>query len=137
MAMARGWTPACGRGRDDSSGILICIDNPEMAKRIAEIAKAEFPLVPVLAPRARDREHAVELIQAGVSEYQIRETLESAFTLGEQALLTIGAEPEAAGEIVSDVRRRDAERLDLETIGGIYAGLELIRGNATSSVHKG
>ena len=32
----------------------------------------------------------------------------------------IGAEPEAAGEIVSDVRRRDAERLDLETISGIY-----------------
>ena len=120
-------------GAATARAILICIDDRAMANRIAELAKAEFPLVPVLA-RARDREHAVELIEAGVA-YQIRETLESAFAFGQQALVTIGSEPEAAGEIMEEVRRRDAERLDLQVVGGIYAGRELIRGNAAQPAH--
>ncbi|MFE1599762.1 monovalent cation:proton antiporter-2 (CPA2) family protein [Methylobacterium sp. ID0610] len=121
-------------GAATARAILICVDDREMAKRIAEIAKAEFPLIPVLA-RARDREHAVALIHAGVA-YQIRETVESALSLGEQALLTIGDDPEAAREVMAEVRRRDAERLELETVGGIYAGLELIRGNAAAPAHR-
>ncbi|PXW53496.1 monovalent cation:proton antiporter-2 (CPA2) family protein [Methylobacterium sp. B4] len=114
-------------GAETARAILICVDDPETAKRIAEIARAEFPLVPVLA-RARDREHAVELIHAGVA-YQIRETVESALAFGEQTLLTIGDDPEAASDVMAEVRRRDAERLELETAGGIYAGRDLIRGN--------
>ncbi|MBB5760706.1 monovalent cation:proton antiporter-2 (CPA2) family protein [Methylorubrum rhodesianum] len=120
-------------GAATARAILICVDDRTMANRIAELAKAEFPLVPVLA-RARDREHAVELIEAGVA-YQLRETLESAFAFGEQALVTIGAEPEAAMDIMAEVRRRDAERLDLQVVGGIYAGRELIRGNAGQPAH--
>jgi CPA2 family monovalent cation:H+ antiporter-2/glutathione-regulated potassium-efflux system protein KefB len=120
-------------GAATARAILICVDDRTMANRIAELAKAEFPLVPVLA-RARDREHAVELIEAGVA-YQVRETLESAFAFGEQALVTIGAEPEAAVDIMAEVRRRDAERLDLQVVGGIYAGRELIRGNAGQPAH--
>ncbi|WP_132250921.1 monovalent cation:proton antiporter-2 (CPA2) family protein [Methylobacterium segetis] len=114
--------------------VLICVDDPETAKCIAKIARSEFPLVPVLA-RARDRAHAVELIQAGVT-YQIRETVESALAFGEQALLTIGDEPEAASEVMTEVRRRDGERLAMETAGGIYAGRELIRGNAAAAAHE-
>ncbi|GEP05836.1 monovalent cation:proton antiporter-2 (CPA2) family protein [Methylobacterium oxalidis] len=121
-------------GAATARAILICVDEAETAKRIAEIARAEFPLVPVLA-RARDREHAVELIQAGVA-YQIRETVESALIFGEQALLTVGDEPEAASEVMAEVRRRDAERLALQTVGGIYAGRELIRGNAAAAAHE-
>ena len=121
-------------GAATARAILICVDEPETAKRIAEIARAEFPLVPVLA-RARDREHAVELIQAGVA-YQIRETVESALAFGEQALLTIGDEPEAVSEVMAEVRRRDTERLALQTVGGIYAGRELIRGNAAEAAHE-
>ena len=120
-------------GAATARAILICVEDRETARRIAELAKAEFPLVPVLA-RARDREHAIALIEAGVA-YQIRETVESAFALGERALLTVGAEPEAAAEIMEEVRRRDTERLDLEIVGGIYAGRELIRGNAGAPGH--
>ncbi|GJE17087.1 monovalent cation:proton antiporter-2 (CPA2) family protein [Methylobacterium marchantiae] len=116
-------------GAATARAILVCVDDRDAAKRIAEIAKAEFPLVPVLA-RARDREHAIELLHAGVA-YQLRETFESALAFGEQALLTIGDEPEAATAVMEEVRRRDAERLDLETAGGIYAGRGLIRGNAS------
>ncbi|GJE09982.1 MULTISPECIES: monovalent cation:proton antiporter-2 (CPA2) family protein [Methylobacterium] len=121
-------------GAETARAILICVDDPAMARRIAEIAKVEFPLVPVLA-RARDREHAVALIQAGVA-YQIRETAESALALGERALLTVGADPEIAGTIMDAVRRRDAERLDLEVVGGIYAGRDLIHGNSAVSAHR-
>ncbi len=121
-------------GAATARAILICVEDPETARRVAEIARAEFPLVPVLA-RARDREHAVRLIEAGVA-YQIRETVESAFALGAQALLTVGAEPEAAEAIMAEVRRRDAERLELETVGGLYAGLDLIRGNAAVPDHR-
>ncbi|MDP4025200.1 monovalent cation:proton antiporter-2 (CPA2) family protein [Methylobacterium sp. NEAU 140] len=121
-------------GAETARAILICIDDPAMAKHIAELAKAEFPFVPVLA-RARDREHAVALIEAGVA-YQIRETAESALALGEQALLTVGAEPEVASAIMEQVRRRDAERLDLEVVGGIYAGRDLLQGNMEGSAHK-
>jgi CPA2 family monovalent cation:H+ antiporter-2/glutathione-regulated potassium-efflux system protein KefB len=121
-------------GAATARAILICIDDREAAKRIAEIAKAEFPLVPVLA-RARDREHAIELIHAGVA-YQVRETIESALAFGEQALLTIGDDPDATGEVMAEVRRRDAERLALETVGGIYAGRDLIRGNAGTVAHE-
>lgn len=119
-------------GAGTARAILICVDDRETAKRIAEIAKAEFPLVPVLA-RARDREHAVDLIHAGVA-FQIRETLESALVFGERALVTIGDDPVAASEVMADVRRRDAERLDLQVVGGVYAGRELIRGNAAAAV---
>ena len=121
-------------GAETARAILICVDDPAMAKRIAELAKAEFPLVPVLA-RARDREHAVALIEAGVA-YQIRETAESALAMGEQALLTVGAEPEVASAIMEQVRHRDAERLDLEVVGGIYAGRDLLHGNMEGSAHK-
>jgi CPA2 family monovalent cation:H+ antiporter-2/glutathione-regulated potassium-efflux system protein KefB len=119
-------------GAGTARAILICVDDRETAKRIAEIAKAEFPLVPVLA-RARDREHAVDLIHAGVA-FQIRETLESALVFGERALVTIGDDPVAASEVMADVRRRDAERLDLQVVGGVYAGRELIHGNAAAAV---
>ncbi len=67
--------------------------------------------------------------------YQIRETVASALLLGEQALLTTGADPEAASAIMEEVRRRDAERLDLQVVGGLYAGRELIHGNKTVSAH--
>jgi glutathione-regulated potassium-efflux system protein KefB len=121
-------------GAQTARAILICIDDPETASRIAEIIRSEFPLVPVLA-RARDRAHAVALVEAGVA-YQIRETLASALSLGERALLTVGADPETAEGIMAEVRRRDVERLELETVGGIHAGLDLIRGNATVSAHQ-
>ncbi|MDO9427818.1 MAG: monovalent cation:proton antiporter-2 (CPA2) family protein [Methylobacterium sp.] len=115
-------------GAATARAILICIDDRDAARRIAAIAKAEFPLVPVLA-RARDREHAIALLQAGVA-YQLRETLESALAFGEQALRTLGDDPDAARAAMAEIRRRDAERLALETVGGVYAGRELIHGNS-------
>ena len=117
---------AAGAGR--ARAVLICVDKPEMAIRMAELLKSEFPLLPVLA-RAFDRGTAISLIKAGV-DYQLRETFESALSFGSETLKRLGVEEEEVAEIIEDVRRRDAERLDLQLAGGIQAGRGLMKGNA-------
>ncbi|MEO3999831.1 monovalent cation:proton antiporter-2 (CPA2) family protein [Mesorhizobium sp. CAU 1732] len=114
-------------GAMHAKAILICIDKPEAATRIAEQIKAEFPLTPVLA-RAFDRGAAISLIKAGV-DYQIRETLESAFVFGRETLVQLGVPIEEADELMEDVRRRDEERLELQVAEGIYAGGQFLQGN--------
>ncbi|MFK3668397.1 monovalent cation:proton antiporter-2 (CPA2) family protein [Ochrobactrum teleogrylli] len=114
-------------GAQHAKAIVIAVNDAKDANTIAELARHEFPLVPVLA-RSIDREHAIELLHAGVN-YQVRETLESALLLGERALVVLGDEPELAMELMADIRKRDAERLEVETVGGIYAGRDLIHGN--------
>jgi glutathione-regulated potassium-efflux system protein KefB len=49
---------------------------------------------------------------------------------GENTLIGLGVDPQEAADITADVRRRDAERLDLQLAGGIRAGADLMRGNA-------
>lgn len=116
---------AAGVGRVEA--VMICVDKPEAALRIAELIKGEYPLLPVLA-RAFDRGSAISLINTGV-DYQIRETVESAFQFGAQSLRTMGLDDEEVDEIMQEVRVRDAARLDLQVSGGIYAGNDLLRGN--------
>jgi glutathione-regulated potassium-efflux system protein KefB len=115
-----------GAGR--ANAVLVCVDKRETADRIVALVKSEFPLTKLFV-RAYDRGHTIDLIHAGV-DYQIRETLESAMRMGEAALVGLGVPEEEAAEITEDVRRRDAERLDLQVAGGIYAGGDLMLGNA-------
>ena len=104
---------------------------PGHVERITELAKAEFPMVPVLA-RAFDREHALELVQHGV-DYQMRETLQSAFAMGREALIRLGDDDEVADEVMADIRNRDAERFELECVGGLSAGVALVLSNRNTS----
>jgi CPA2 family monovalent cation:H+ antiporter-2/glutathione-regulated potassium-efflux system protein KefB len=115
-------------GAHEARLIVIGVDDREASLKIAKLAKAEFPLVPVLA-RAYDRVHASELIHAGVT-WQIRETFESAVLLGMHALEVLGVPEQERATVLEDFRRRDAERLALEVAGGIYAGRDLIFVNA-------
>ncbi len=114
-------------GAHDARAIIVAVNDAKAATAIAELARHEFPMVPVLA-RSIDREHAIELVRAGV-DYEVRETFESALRLGERALLVLGDDPDAATELMGDIRRRDGERFEIETVGGIYAGRDLIHGN--------
>ena len=118
-------------GAHEAEVIIIAVNDREASLRIAELIRAEFPLTPVLA-RSSDREHAIELIHAGV-EWQIRETFESALTLGEKALDVMNVDEDERARVIADVRRRDAERLAIEAAEGIYAGRDLIHGNAPGS----
>ncbi|PRA48286.1 potassium transporter [Ochrobactrum sp. MYb68] len=115
-------------GAHDARLIVIAVNDREASLKIAEVVRAEFPLVPVLA-RSLDREHAIELIHAGV-EWQVRETFESALALGEKALALMDIDDDERARVMEDVRRRDGERFAMETAEGIYAGRDLIHGNA-------
>jgi len=123
---------AAGAHRADV--VLVCVDKVEASNKIVELLRHEFPLVKVMV-RAFDRGHAISLIKAGV-DYQIRETFESALVFGEQALLTLGVEPEVAKEAMSDVRERDRQRFAMQTLGGIDAGVDLLFSNAEQQARE-
>src|SRR5690606_27146015 len=101
---------ASGAARTEA--ILVCVDKPEVADRIVVLCKAEFPLARLYV-RAYDRGHVLRLIEAGV-DYQVRETFESALTFGREVLLGLGFAEGEADEAIADVRKRDAERLELQ-----------------------
>ncbi|TIT71546.1 MAG: potassium transporter, partial [Mesorhizobium sp.] len=96
--------------------VLICVDKPDAAVRIAQLIKAEFPLVTILA-RAFDRGTALQLVRAGV-DYQLRETFESALVFGGSALEALGVDPEEVAEVIEDVRRRDEARFETQLAEG-------------------
>lgn len=114
-------------GAKNSKAILVCVDKKETTSRIVELLKHECPLTPVLA-RSYDRQHAIELIRHGV-DFQIRETFESALAFGAEALRTFGVDEEGIAEVAADIRRRDAERLQLQLAGDITSGVDLMHGN--------
>lgn len=107
--------------------IVVAVDDRETSNRIVELIRAEFPNTRLFV-RAFDREHAAELNRAGVT-YQIRETFESALLLAEEALRAMEVDEETIADLMEDTRRRDAERLIIETAEDIYASRHLIRGN--------
>jgi glutathione-regulated potassium-efflux system protein KefB len=117
-------------GAENAETILVCVDRPEVADRIVELVKAEFPLTKLFV-RAFDRGHSMRLVQAGV-EYQLRETFESALVFGHQVLIDLGFSDEEARETIEDVRRRDEERFTLQLSGGLQAGRSLMRGNIST-----
>ncbi|MGH8026317.1 MAG: NAD-binding protein, partial [Pseudoxanthomonas sp.] len=115
-------------GADSARAIAVCIDNKAAATRIVELAKAQFPQARLLV-RSYDREHSLELINAGV-DYQIRETFESAVNFGVAALVELGVGEDEAARIATEIRRRDAERFELEMAGGsLTAGARAIYTN--------
>ena len=95
----------------------------ELSSKIVAIVKAEFPLARVLV-RSYDRGHTLDLVGAGV-DFEIRETFESAMRFGEAALIALDVPEEEAAEVLAGVRRRDAERLQLQITGGLQAGRSL------------
>lgn len=107
--------------------IVWAADDRERAVKFAEIARAEFPLTPVLV-RAADREHALDLVHAGAT-FQMRELLGSALATGEEALRRLGVADAEIAATMAECRSRDAERFATELVGGIYAGRGFIRGN--------
>ena len=107
-------------GAGEADAIMVCIDDPKAAIRIVALAQKEFPQAKLLV-RSRDRGHAVELIRAGV-DYQVRETVESAYLMGAQGLRALGYGAAEVDEASSDIRRRDAERLSEQVQGDAMSG---------------
>ncbi|MCF3933792.1 monovalent cation:proton antiporter-2 (CPA2) family protein [Acuticoccus sp. M5D2P5] len=107
-------------GAGEADAMMVCIDDPKAAVQIVELAKHEFPQLKLLV-RSYDRGHALELIHAGV-DYQIRETVESAYLMGAQGLRAIGYAEVDVEEASEDIRQRDAERLSEQVQGSVMSG---------------
>jgi voltage-gated potassium channel Kch len=85
------------------------VDDIEASVRIAETARRHFPALRILA-RARNRQHAFRLMDAGVSEIW-RETLASSLELAESALVALGTPRDDAARQVRRFRVHDEETL--------------------------
>jgi glutathione-regulated potassium-efflux system protein KefB len=92
--------------------LVIALDDKEAVVKLAEMAKAEFPHLAILA-RAHDRNHAHLLMDVGVSDI-IRETYFSALRVSELVLGRLGMAEAEARRVVSVFRAHD-ERLLVET----------------------
>jgi len=121
-------------GAATADAVVIAVNDKAAATRIAELVRGEFPLVKVLA-RAFDRVHALELIKLGV-DFQMRELFESALSLGEQAIIELGASPEEAAEIMESVRLRDRQRLEAQALGDAQSGRDLLLKNSEEQARE-
>ena len=118
-------------GAAAAEAVLVCVEKPDVADRIVELVKSEFPQAKLFV-RAFDRGHVLRLIAKGV-DYQIRETLESALVFGRQVLIDLGVDEAEADEAILETRRRDEQRLEMQIAGGLRAGLSLMRGNIATT----
>ena len=107
-------------GAGEADAIMVCIDDPKAALQIVGLAQHEFPQAKLLV-RSYDRGHAVELIRAGV-QYQIRETVESAYRMGAEGLRALGFAEVHVDEAAADIRQRDMERLSEQVQGDVMSG---------------
>lgn len=115
-------------GAGNARQIAVCVENRKTADRIVELVRSEFPQAKLLV-RAFDREHARQLVGAGV-DYQIRETFESALQAGGAALRLLDVSDSEIADILAGIRERDAERFALEIAGGGYqAGIGMLLRN--------
>ncbi|WP_029075797.1 monovalent cation:proton antiporter-2 (CPA2) family protein [Kaistia adipata] len=106
--------------------VAVCTDKPEVTDHIVELIQSEFPFVQIYV-RSYDRRHTLRLLNKGVN-YQIRETLESAFSFGSAALSGLGIADERIVEIEASLRARDAERLADQQLGGLLtAGRDIAK----------
>jgi glutathione-regulated potassium-efflux system ancillary protein KefC/glutathione-regulated potassium-efflux system protein KefB len=94
---------------DRAEVLVVAVDDQDASVRIAEFAKAHYPNVKVFA-RARNRQHAFRLMEAGVP-YVIRETYVSSLEMAEQVLEWLGDDPGAARNSVALFRAHDEATL--------------------------
>ena len=104
-------------GAGNAKLLVIALDDPEAALRVADLARRHLPHLTILA-RARNRRHAQLLMDRGI-EHIVRETFASSLELGERALRELGIPPEEAARTIGAFRARDEELLT-ETLG--FAG---------------
>ncbi|MBS9719517.1 cation:proton antiporter [Tianweitania sp. BSSL-BM11] len=109
-------------GAESVQAILICAAGRDVVNTIAALTLAEFPNTKVLA-RSYDRGHSIELIRAGI-DYEIRETVESAFQMGAEALRKLHFDEASVLDALADIRERDSQRLSQQVQGTIMSGTE-------------
>ncbi|MGU3496559.1 monovalent cation:proton antiporter-2 (CPA2) family protein [Xanthobacteraceae bacterium A53D] len=110
-------------GAETAELIAICVDDKDTATRIVDMVRAALPQARLFV-RSYDRVHSMDLLRKGV-DFEIRETLESAFAFGSRTLESLGLAPEAARQRVAEVRERDRARLLRQMDEGLYDGADM------------
>lgn len=93
-----------------ASLFVLAIDDVDASVRAAELVRAHFPGLRILA-RARNRQHAYRLRRAGVTEI-VRETFAASLELTQTALEALGEEPARARSAVERFRAHDEALLE-------------------------
>jgi glutathione-regulated potassium-efflux system ancillary protein KefC/glutathione-regulated potassium-efflux system protein KefB len=92
-------------GAERAKVLVLAIDDVEASVRTAVLVREQFPQVKIFA-RARSRQHAFSLMDAGVT-WLIRETYSSSLEMAESVLQALGVSAGAARETVRRFRQHD------------------------------
>jgi monovalent cation:proton antiporter-2 (CPA2) family protein len=92
-------------GADRARILVLAIDEVEASTRTAVLVREQFPHLKIFA-RARNRQHAFALMDAGVTEI-VRETYASSLEMAASVLEGLGETPAAAKEVVRRFRQHD------------------------------
>jgi monovalent cation:proton antiporter-2 (CPA2) family protein len=96
-------------GAEHATVLVLAIDDVEASVKAAELARRHFPHLKVLA-RARNRQHAFRLMDAGVADVW-RETFGTSLEMAESALVALGTGRDSAAAQVRRFRAHDEETL--------------------------
>lgn len=96
-------------GASEAQLMVIAVDSIEKSLEMVRVAQKHFPNLP-LAVRARNRQHAYELIRSGVTVFE-RDTFRSAISLGVDALQQLGMSEKQAIQAGERFTRHDRQTL--------------------------
>jgi glutathione-regulated potassium-efflux system protein KefB len=99
-------------GAQSAQVLVLAIDDVEASVRTAELVREQFPQLKIFA-RARNRQHAFSLMDAGVTDV-IRETYASSLEMAASVLQALGVTPAEAREAVRRFRQYDQQTLEAQ-----------------------
>ena len=99
-------------GAQSARVLVLAIDDADASVRTATVVREQFPKLHIFA-RARNRQHAFALMDAGVTEV-IRETFASSLEMAAAVLEELGETPAAAREAVRRFRQHDQKTLQAQ-----------------------
>jgi voltage-gated potassium channel Kch len=99
-------------GAQTARVLVLAVDDIEASVRTAALVREQFPQLKIFA-RARSRQHAFALMDAGVTEV-IRETYASSLEMAASVLEALGETPAAAREAVRRFRLHDQRTLQAQ-----------------------
>jgi CPA2 family monovalent cation:H+ antiporter-2 len=111
-------------GIDKAKLVMICTHDREITDKIVELVQTEYPHAKIFV-RSYDRIHSIALRNNGV-DYELRETVESGLLFGRRTLEALGVTEADAYAIEEDIRKRDEQRLMLQTTEGLQAGSDML-----------
>lgn len=99
---------------NEAAAVAVCTDDPSATEHVIKAARRAAPKIPIVA-RARDPEHAAEMLNAGATSV-IPELQESGLQLGQTLLQELGV-PMAAARELTDLERFERSQAIADSVG--------------------